>query len=173
MANKYGENYAAVYQSYPTQMAKKGEIAGKVHCMIDRYTMGTESIGDVIFVGGKLPPNCTILSASMKTSAPIGTGVTLALRLAATRLEATSEASPGALIAEGTTSDLLPAKAWDAAGTNFNSTGILAVGVASPMIMKRLGKPDNDTGTDIKVITAGGANATVAVLEVCILYVSD
>lgn len=54
-----------------------GQLAGKVRTMIDKYViLGTESDGDVIEMGKKLPKNCTVIEQQLSCNASVAGTVT-------------------------------------------------------------------------------------------------
>lgn len=62
MATLYGANKTKIDAMKPSNILDPGLMGGKVRCMVDTYTgLGTESAGDVIEMGSKLPVGARVL----------------------------------------------------------------------------------------------------------------
>jgi hypothetical protein len=176
MAIYYANNNKGLYQDDPESKAKKGEIAGRVRCMFDRFAI-TDAVanGDEIMIGGVLPPNCTIVDAWIGTDASPGTGVNLRLLARDTRTEGESEANMGTSLTEGTATEVI-------AATEFTTTTFVRMGAGSALedlVGVRLGYPEGPgtagkgQGTELFVSVSGGDATASTEMKVFVAYVSD
>lgn len=171
MADFFMKNHRGIYSDDPEAKMQKGEVAGRLRCMMDRYDTGenADAIGDNLLVGGILPPNLVVVDAWIKVNGVLDAGVTLTLLSKITRTEAQSESNNGAPIAEGIGSTLIAAKAFDV--ETFVRMGL--GNVAEEMPGKRLGFEAPAVGTQFMVQIGGAPILTNAKITVFIMYASD
>ena len=171
MAEFYGQNYYVVYEKDPAEQAKKGEIAGRERNMFDRYEMGAEASGDLIYVGGKIPQNVAVVDAWISVSAGLSAGCTLSLSLVNGVTEDDGEANPSVPLASQV---IIPATAMDAGGDLFVRLGRVGVDdFISDAVGTRLGTPPGEIGTRVVVTVGGAANAAAVELKVLVMYYGD